>query len=252
MTFDCWWLETRHAEAALDPVMYVLEYSDNDTELCVFASSRMVDVCGYRDAQQTKAYVTEYLLPQDSIREPTTKRVVTEAFTFESSSYLLPTHLIQVAQILLALAYVTTPFTAIFLRETITPPAQILGLAGIVAGILKIIDSVILAVNGRSHEIPSPNIKNTHVTLIIESLIGIFCFPGVVAFDERFIVEGPMVRGLVETVSRYASGLSTINAILVKSRKSPRFLPSFRNPLANAYKTNYSQRLCFVYWYSIQ
>jgi hypothetical protein len=214
VTFDGWWLETRHAEAALDPVMYVIEYSDNGTEWRVFASSHKGDVCGYRGAQQTKAYVTEYLLSQDSIREPTTQRGVTEAFTFESSACLLPTHLIQVAQILLALAYVTTPFIAIFLRETLTPPAQILGLAGIVVGILKIIAAVILAVKGRSHEIPSLNIKNTHVTLIIESLIGIFCFPGLLAFDERFIVEGLMVRGLVETVSRYASGLSTINGIV--------------------------------------
>jgi hypothetical protein len=209
VTFDGWWLETRHAEAALDPVMYVLEYSDNGTEWRLFASSRMGDVCGYRGAQQTRSYVTEYLLSQDSVREPTTQRGVKEAFTFESSACLLPTHLIQVAQTLIALSFVTTPFIAIFLRETLTPPAQILGIASIVAGILKIIAAVILAVKGRSHEIPSPYIQYTSVTIVIESLIGIFCFPGLVAFDERFAVEGLVVWGLVQTVQFYASGLST-------------------------------------------
>jgi hypothetical protein len=118
--------------------------------------------------------------------------------------------LIQVAQILLALSYVTAPFIAIFLRETLTPPAQILGLASIVAGILKTIAAVILVVSGRSHEIPSPYIQYTSVTIIIESLIGIFCFPGLVAFDERFIVEGLMVWGLVQTVQCYASGIRTL------------------------------------------
>jgi hypothetical protein len=209
VTFDGWWLETRRTEAALDPVMYVLEYSDNGTEWRVFASSRMGDVCGYRGAQQTRSHVTEYLLSQDSVREPTTQRGVKEAFTFESSACLLPSHLIQVAQKLIALSFVTTPFIAIFLRETLTPPAQILGLASIVAGILKIIAAVILAVNGRSHEIPSPYIQYTNVTIIIESLIGIFCFPGLVAFDERFAVEALVVWGLVQTVQFYASGLST-------------------------------------------
>jgi hypothetical protein len=207
MTFDGWWLETRHAEAALDPVMYVLEYSDNGTDWRVFSSSRKGDVCGYRGEQQTKAYVTEYLLPQDSVREPTTQRGVTEAFTFESSACLLPTHLIQVSQILIALSYVTTPFIAIFLRETLTPPAQILGLASIVAGILKIITAVILAVNGRSHELPSSHLLFTRVTIIIESLTGIFCYPGLAAFDERFIVEGLIVWALVQTVQYYVSGI---------------------------------------------
>jgi len=209
VTFDGWWLETRHADAALDPVMYVLEYSNNGTEWRLFASSRMGDVCGYRGAQQTRSYVTEYLLSQDSVRVPTTQRGVKEAFTFESSACLLPTYLIQVAQKLIALSFVTTPFIAIFLRETLTPPAQILGLTSIVAGILKIIAAVILAVNGRSHEIPSPYVQYTSVTIIIESLIGIFCFPGLVAFDERFAVEGLVVWGLVQTVQFYASGLPT-------------------------------------------
>ena len=209
MTFDGWWLETRHAEAALDPVIYVLEYSDNGTDWRVFSSSRMGDVCGYRGAQQPTA-VKEFLQSQDSVREPTTQRGVTEAFTFESSACLLPAYLIQSAQCLLALSYLTTPFIAIFLRETLNASAQILALAAIVAGILKIIAAVFLAVNGRSHELPSSHLYFTNVTIVIESLTGIFCFPGLAAFDERFIVEGLMVWGLVQTVQYYASGIRTI------------------------------------------
>jgi hypothetical protein len=211
VTFDGWWLETRQAEAALDPVIYVLEYSDNGTDWRVFASSRRGDVCGYRGAQQTKAYVTEYLLTQDSVREPSMQRGVKETVTFESSACLLPTHLVQVAQKFFALSFVTTPIIAIFLHETLTPPAQILGLASTVAGILKIIAAAILAVNGRSHEIPASYIQYTNVTIITESLLGIFFFPGLaIAFDERFSVEGLLVLGIGQTVSNYASGMISI------------------------------------------
>jgi hypothetical protein len=93
-------------EAALDPVMYVFEYSDNGTEWRTFASSRTRDVCGYRGArtQQTRADVTEFLLSDGScagnhprgralcVREPTTDRGVKETFNFESPACLWPTH----------------------------------------------------------------------------------------------------------------------------------------------------------------
>jgi hypothetical protein len=59
---------------------------------------------------------------------------------------------IQVAQKLIAVAFVISPFIAAFLRDTLTPPAQIIGVASIVAGILKITAAVSLAVDGRSEE----------------------------------------------------------------------------------------------------
>ena len=99
-------------EAALDPVMYVFEYSDNGTEWRTFASSRTRDVCGYRGArtQKTRADVTESLLSDDScagkdprgrarcVREPTTERGVKETFSFESAACLWPTHVCEKCQ----------------------------------------------------------------------------------------------------------------------------------------------------------
>jgi hypothetical protein len=53
---------------------------------------------------------------------------------------------------------------------------------------------------------PSRYIDYTLATLITESLLGIFLFPGLAAFDERYGVESLVAWGIGQTINNYASG----------------------------------------------
>ena len=57
---------------------------------------------------------------------------------------------------------------------------------------------------------PSSYLSYTLATCITESLLGIFFFPGLAAFDERYGVESLVAWGIGQTINNYAAGFVSV------------------------------------------
>lgn len=117
-----------------------------------------------------------------------------------------PFYTITIAQRILSFALMIAPLLTILLPDTLQPPVQLIALSSVIAGVLKLCSMMGLALLSRQASLPFGSINYSPVTIIIESLMGIFLFPGIAAFDETYVVESGLLYGLIQTVVQFSSG----------------------------------------------